>query len=155
MIGLKHELNKFYQWAKLTPEEYFAGKKTDVSSRAEWEEDYPDWSDLEKAFINNIMDKNNSNFSATENINLLIQAIAIDHENEGMAEFAINNLGEKEMTMVLEASIQSKYANAQWLLVARIPFSAVKNKVGFLKKFIAFGANEYVKNRAREALKEC
>lgn len=150
MLKLKKKLQEFWIWAQLTPEEYQKGiqpKNPDMYPGAEWEESYPQFQELEKAFIHDISQK--ENFENKEFITILVQAIAIDNESERLADFAIENLDENAIEKVLDEALDSHLTNAQWQLVSRIPTSSAKNKIKYLQKFLKEGENDYVKERAQ------
>ncbi len=149
MSKLKNELQKFWNWASLTPLEYQKGiqpKNPAIYPGAEWEESYSQFQEIENAFIQDI--SQNENLKNPEFIKLLVQAIAIDNESERLAELAVNKLNESTIEKVFEEALISHFSNAQWQLVSRIPKSSTKSKIEYLQKFLKEGENNYVKERA-------
>jgi|GEM_PF-4395915 len=152
MVELKQQLDRFWDWAQLTPEEYC----NNISPRnpaiylAEWEDEYLEWRELEFAF-QKILSLPNC-LQNKECVGLILEAIAIDNEREKFADIS-SLLSPSMFEVLLEASLKSNFDKTQWQLLSRIPRTNISSKKKYLTQFVSAGATEYVKNRARLILK--
>lgn len=76
---LKTELNRFWEWAGMTKEEY-----SQTPDFGDWENGYPYWSDIycEAEKTINLISTNKVHLKMNEIITVLLEAIAIDNNNE-------------------------------------------------------------------------
>jgi hypothetical protein len=79
MNNLKEELDKYWEWAGISPQEYSIGKTPEYTVQSEWEDDYPSWRQLDNEIDNAIEDlSKNWNSRLAE---LIVLTIALDNEN--------------------------------------------------------------------------
>ena len=143
-MNLKIELQKFWDWAQLTPEEYESGlppRNNNIYMGAEWEDEYPEFQILEKVFIREVSRKDN--FNNDEFIKLVLQSIAIDNERENFSDFIIRQLESKKIEKVYDNVLNSNLIEAQRQLASRVLKSDLKNKVSYLKKFMNLKDNKH------------
>jgi hypothetical protein len=157
MENFRLELQRIWDWEKLTPEEYkedsppsnpklirnISGKKMIAS---EWETDYPDFDSLEIALISYIQRKT---IKEDENLDLFLQAISIDNESERFCDLVVKYVSSEIFELLLSKALADKFIDAQWQLISRIPEININNKVDYVKAYIKSGGTEYVKSRAR------
>ncbi len=152
-MELKKQLNSFWDWAQLTPEEYANGAEPNNSDiyLSEWEDDYDCFDLIINAFYKEVHDE--MDFDKSEFIDVVLQAISIDHESEKLAEFAISNLSSISIDRLFKSALSGKYENAQWLLVSKISDSCSGNKKQLVEDFINEGLTPYVRHRAELVMK--
>jgi hypothetical protein len=153
MNALDYYLDRFWEWSGLTPKDYLKERisyKLDNEwgyLHGEWEERFPDFNNLEKAFVSEI--SNTENFKSENFIGNIVYSIAIDNELERFAEIVTQSLNETDFKKILNKSIELNACDAQWQLVTRIPKSKLLNKLENIHIFIQKGGNDYVKDRAK------
>lgn len=93
MSKLRFELDRFWNFYNLTPEEYNSGIVPTINNEigfSEWESRYPFWKDLEGAFKVDL-----DTYNATLNKNLLenmFELIAIDNESGLVLDYISNHI---------------------------------------------------------------
>ena len=160
MENFRLELQRFWDWARLTPDEYKKGlppKNIElirhINGRkgipAEWETDYPYYLSLEKAFISFIQ---SDTIKEDDNLEIVLQAIAIDNESERLADYVVKYVSSEIFELLLIKALSTKYIDAQWQLISRIVETNIENKRKYVEMYLNNGETEYVRNRAKYLL---
>lgn len=138
---LKYELDKFWEWVEITPQEYAKGK---VSSKCE--DDYPNWSKLHIALEEEIKfyNDNLNNVSA----NFILETLAIDNESESVKDKLISELNEKAQSHLSFLGLEFYMSNARWQIADFLREVEVSNKKDLLKRMVNEDRDKYVQRRA-------
>ena len=94
MKDLQTEISRFFEWAKITHEEFALGKAPDFAIQAEWTNEYPYYSDFCRS-IPSAIDKLDAEWH-DDLANMILTAIAIDDEDS----FVIDQLSENFSDLV-------------------------------------------------------
>ncbi|WP_394353952.1 HEAT repeat domain-containing protein [Adhaeribacter swui] len=139
ILDIQTEILKFWQWAEMSPEDYSKNR-----GYGEWEGLYPGWKELEKA-IDEAIFKLNEHFDY-KTAEILIQALAIDNEAEGVLEKIEGRL--KNYKDFIELVIKSNQPEARWQIAELLGRINLKNRDEILSNLIIEDEDNYVKRRA-------
>jgi hypothetical protein len=143
MKTLRDELNCFWEWASMTPEEYSLMPNSD-----EWEVDYPQWNQIYK-LVSDELQKIISDPSMVDYCSIL-EAMAIDNEVEN-----IMLLVEKDNTVakkIIEKGYTFYQPQTRWQVAELIRRIGDTSSEFILEKMILSDNNKYVQRRALLAL---
>ncbi len=144
MMNLKKELDKFWNWFEMTPNEY-----PESSANGEPETEFSDWSKIYLA-AENAIDKLNNEYNE-ELAELLIQSLAVDNECENILE-----LIKEKLIPIYQFSSQvaiSKQDQARWQLAEILGHKNSKESSSILLHLINEDQDIYVQRRALLSLK--
>ncbi|MDQ3394541.1 MAG: hypothetical protein M3512_10590 [Bacteroidota bacterium] len=143
---LEKEINLFWKWAKLTPQQYEAGKKPDHIRQNPWHDSYPDWKNMEVAFDKEIV-KYNSDLNEMS-AQLILEALAIDSESELLLQKIIKNLDNMAQIHLSSEGSRFYMSGARWQIAEFLKEAKVPDKKELLSKMVLNDANKYVQRRA-------
>jgi hypothetical protein len=133
--SLDHEVRRFKAWADANP-----------GRSGEWEEDYPNWSDLYRA-CDAFLTTQPKDWSSRD-IECLLYAIARDNESE----YLVDEASPEQILVLSRAALHSAERDAKWQLAVRLAqLPDLLDAENILRSF-ADDAEEYVRRRALMAL---
>ena len=138
-MGLKKELDKFWNWFGMNSNEYAFS-----SSNGERESNYPLLNELRKCAENNIQELN-INYDS-ELAELLIQALAIDSEDELVLEYIKDDLAPIKRFCI--QAINSNQHHARWQIAELLGHKNPDISKDILIQMIKTDKDIYVKRRA-------
>lgn len=124
MCLLEKEMNKFWQWAQMSREQY--ARTPDVGS---WEIDYPDWNRLYQAAYE-VIEQIKKEKQDEKVYSLLLDVVSIDKENELVIEKIYNEI--KELDEFYEIAKRHIQPNAKWQIAGMALKKNDKKAVPFL-----------------------
>jgi hypothetical protein len=154
-MSLNVELSKFWGWAKISFEEYIANVLPPAARQPEWEGEYPDWSQLEKAATSLITALNNGLVYTRDDLRDILTVVAIDNESENLQQFIVVTVTDfKLLRDLVNEAYSFESFHARWQMVETIRESRIDNKVAYLESFIVKDTDKYVQRRALIALSD-
>ena len=111
MNNLKEELDKYWEWAGISPHEYSEGKAPMHAVQVEWEDDYPGWRRLDGEIDNAIEDLSKNWDSALAE--LIVLTIAIDNENGIIFDKCFDRISHKEKIIELCCDSEQPFARME------------------------------------------
>jgi hypothetical protein len=151
-MNLNREISYFWNWAGLSFEDYCQGKTPDFARQPEWEGEYPGWNKIEASVDELIVQIQKDEFSK-DDIEGLLQALAIDNESEAIKEKILKQLtNSKHLKDIVDESFKFNSFQGRWQIVDIIMESSIQNKIEYLVLFIENDPSPYVKRRALLAI---
>lgn len=150
--SLKEELKKFWNWAGISPEEYSEGKIPEHARQTEWEDDYPEWIELEKSFKKALKQYKNT---LTPNIlKYILELVGLDNESGTVVDILIHELNDIQKLDFTNLGYQFAMPQTRWQIAEFLKESNVPNRVDFLESMISADKDKYVQRRALLSLAE-
>jgi hypothetical protein len=150
-MSLKNELEKFWDWAQITPGEYEKGvapRNPEVYVGAEWEDEYPNFLELEKEFKEAIRQYNKTNDKVI--LSSILEAVAIDNESECFIDFCKNKI--LEIGLFIDNGVAFYLSNTRWQIAELLGNVSVSHREEYLKKMALSDSSSYVRQRALNSL---
>ena len=144
--SLRKELNSFWAWAEITPEEYSNGETPKIVARAEWEEEYPNWRQLERSFRNEL--KNYKQNSDSSHLASVLEFLGIDNESGTALDALIEELNSTQQSTFSKLGYQFTMPQTRWQVAEFLSESSVPNKTDLLEEMISTDEDKYVQRRA-------
>ncbi len=143
---LQEELKEFWSWAGITKKEYNLDKQPSHARQAEWEDYYPYWHKIERAFYIEL-EKYNEEIS-DERARLLLETMAIDNVGENVREILSIRMNRSDHYHFISIGLDFELYQARWQLAVFMLYSHIDDRINFLVRMFDIDPYEYVQRRA-------
>lgn len=151
----KKELDKFWNWAQISFDDYVSGVFPPVARQPEWEGEYLNWESLASVTEELILQFNKTQEYDKNDLRGILTVLAIDNESEGLQQFLTMTLTTPRFAHdLIEVSRSFESFHARWQMVEIVKSGQIADKASRLELFIKNDRDQYVQRRALMALSE-